>query len=173
MANNRVFLGLGSNLGNRERNLLTAIRLLSNHSKIIVEKVSSLYETQPIGFTEQPDFFNAVIEVTTTLLPEEILTVCLSVECLMGRKREVHWGPRCIDIDVLAYNQLVLETEKLTLPHPYLHQRTFVLIPLQEIAPDAQVYQGLTAGRILTVLQDKNNRVQLIKTREDWVDSDA
>lgn len=173
MAKNKAFLGLGSNLGNREYNLLTAIRLLSDHSEVIVKKISSLYETQPVGFTDQPDFLNAVIEVDTTLLPEKLLAFCLSVECSMDRKREVHWGPRCIDIDVLAYNQLVLRTKDLTLPHPYLHQRKFVLIPLHEIAPGVPVYQGLTAGQILAVLHDENNRVQLAKTMEDWVEVDA
>lgn len=140
-----AYLGLGSNLGGREATLRQAVADLSEQSELSVVRVSSFYETAPVGpIADQPPFLNAVAAVETTLLPTDLLQVCLAVEQHHGRNRvaEVRWGPRTLDIDVLLYGETVLDLPGLTLPHPRLHERAFVLIPLLEIAPDL-VHPGL------------------------------
>ncbi|MDR7865440.1 MAG: 2-amino-4-hydroxy-6-hydroxymethyldihydropteridine diphosphokinase [Sporomusaceae bacterium] len=143
-----ICLGLGSNLGDREGNIAAAVARLAAWPGVTVERVSSLYETAPVGYTDQPDFLNAVISVRTTLTPQELLTACLAVERELGRERKIRWGPRTVDIDVLFYDDVVLATEVLTLPHPRFHERCFVLAPLAEIAGDAPVYAGKTAAEL-------------------------
>jgi 2-amino-4-hydroxy-6-hydroxymethyldihydropteridine diphosphokinase len=165
VANNRAFLGLGSNLGNRENNILNAIHLLAGQAMINIEKISSLYETQPVGFLEQPYFLNAALWITTSLSPEKLLEVCLCIEKRLGRTREIHWGPRYIDIDILVYGEVEMATKLLTLPHPYMHKRKFVLVPLHEIAPNVPIYKGLTAGQVLESMSDDSNIVRLLKKR--------
>lgn len=153
-----IVLGLGSNisLGNitREENIATAIRHLHDHPDIVVKQVSSLYETEPVGLKEQPSFLNAVIEITTDLAPLELLRVCLDTERQMGRVREVRWGPRNIDIDLLLYHNVEMATATLELPHPRMPDRKFVLIPLAEIAGDCIVYKGKTTQALLDVTGD-------------------
>ncbi|HWR43183.1 2-amino-4-hydroxy-6-hydroxymethyldihydropteridine diphosphokinase [Sporomusa sp.] len=159
-----IVLGLGSNIsiGNntREENIATAIRLLSEHSRIAVEQVSSLYETEPVGLKDQPSFLNAVIAITTELPPLELLDVCLGIERQMGRVREVRWGPRNIDIDLLLYHNVEMATITLELPHPRMPDRRFVLIPLAEIAGNLSVYKGKTVQELLAVTGD-NSQVNL------------
>lgn len=129
-----VYLGLGSNLGDREANLRKAIRLLSR--KLRIEGVSSIYETEPQDFFEQPKFLNAVCRAATNLGPAELLEETKIVEKEMGRVPTFRYGPRVIDIDILFYGDLVLETPTLTLPHPRMAERAFVLVPLAEVAGD-------------------------------------
>ena len=128
-----VYLCLGSNLGDREANLSQALLLLS--PKVIVRKVSSVYETRPVGYEEQPMFLNLTCQVATSLDPEELLRLVKDIEANMGRKPDFRNAPRLIDIDILFYNARVIKTEGLTIPHPRLAERAFVLIPLSEIAP--------------------------------------
>lgn len=144
-----IIIGLGSNIGDREKNITSAIRKISNHQEIRIDKVSSLYETKPIGVTEQPDFLNGVISIDTDLTPIKLLEVCLDVESQMGRVRDQRWGPRNIDIDILVYHDQFIQDEVLQIPHPRLHERRFVLIPLLEIAGDIPIYQGLTPEQLL------------------------
>lgn len=144
-----ICLGLGSNLGDRAANIGEAVAALAAWPGIKVTQVSSLYETAPVGLTEQPDFLNAVALVATSLAPAELLAACLAVEKAMGRVRLVRWGPRVIDIDVLLYNDVVLDTPELVLPHPRFHERFFVLVPLAEVAPSLPVYGGKTAIELL------------------------
>jgi len=134
MAENVVFLGLGSNLGDRGENIKKAIEYLE--SKIRIEKVSSIIETEPYGFVDQPKFLNCVLKGTTVLSPFELLEFVLDIENKMGRKRLFKWGPRNIDIDILFYDDCVIDTENLKIPHPELHKRLFVLEPLCEIEKD-------------------------------------
>lgn len=136
MEMNQVFLGLGSNLGNRENYLLQAIRLLEGIKEIRVKKVSSIYETAPIGYINQGAFLNMAIEIETSLQPLELLEQTSNIENTLERKREIHWGPRTIDVDILLFNEETINEEKLTIPHPRMEERAFVLIPLAEIAPD-------------------------------------
>lgn len=128
-----VYLGLGSNLGDREANLRRALELLG--SKVKVLAVSSIYETEPVGFLSQPRFLNAVCRVETAMRPEELLLFVKSIEKGMGRKQSFRNAPREIDIDILLYGDEVMETPELVVPHPGLARRAFVLVPLVEIGP--------------------------------------
>ncbi|WP_226677511.1 2-amino-4-hydroxy-6-hydroxymethyldihydropteridine diphosphokinase [Rossellomorea aquimaris] len=132
---NTAYISLGSNMGDRESYLEKAINILGSHGKIEVTKRSSMYETDPVGFTEQDQFLNMVIEIRTSLSPETLLHQCLQVEIDLGREREFKWGPRIIDLDILLYNHLMVESEDLLIPHPRMQERAFVLIPLLEVAP--------------------------------------
>jgi 2-amino-4-hydroxy-6-hydroxymethyldihydropteridine diphosphokinase len=130
----KVYLGLGSNLGNRARNIYAALRRLRSYVRL--EQISSLYETEPVGLTDQPWFLNLVCAGVTTLSPQDLLRAVKRIEAELGRREGVRFGPRLIDIDVLLYEDQVLATEQLELPHPRLHDRGFVLIPLVELAPN-------------------------------------
>lgn len=133
MAAKMVYLGLGSNLGNKRKNVREAIKLLRLY--VIVTKISSFYETKPVGYADQPDFINAVAEIKTNLTPRQLLRVVKDIEQKMGRKKTFQNGPRIIDIDILLYNDKIIKTKKLIIPHPAIHRRWFVLKPLDEIAP--------------------------------------
>jgi 2-amino-4-hydroxy-6-hydroxymethyldihydropteridine diphosphokinase len=129
-----AYLGLGSNLGEREKGLRQALTLLS--LKVNLDKVSSLYETEPVGYKEQPLFLNLVCRVITDLPPEQLFYLAKDIESRMGRVPSFPNGPRIIDIDILFYEDKIMDTPDFTIPHPRLHDRAFVLIPLAEIAPD-------------------------------------
>lgn len=141
----RAFLGLGSNLEDRANYLAQAISALSS-PMLKVEATSRIYETEPWGVMDQPLYWNQVLEIETSLVPLELLHVCQEIEIRLGRERKEHWGPRTIDIDLLIYDNTVSDTEELTLPHPYLEERAFVLVPLREIAPQLV----LPSGRSIT-----------------------
>ena len=127
-----IFIGLGGNLDDRQKNVEQAKELL----KIQIVGSSSLYETEPVGYLDQPWFINAVIEVRTDLKPAELLQLCLDVERQMKRQRGIPMGPRSIDLDILFYNDIIFLDPDLVIPHPSVAQRRFVLVPLNEIAPD-------------------------------------
>jgi len=129
-----VYLGLGSNLGDRERNLLDAIELLGK--KVVVAQISSPYDTNPVGYTDQTRFLNAVITGETDLTPEDLLVFIKKIEVDMGRTASFVNGPRLIDIDILLYDDVVMDTLSLTIPHARYAERAFVMVPLAEIAPD-------------------------------------
>jgi 2-amino-4-hydroxy-6-hydroxymethyldihydropteridine diphosphokinase len=131
---NQAYIALGSNIDDRFTYLTNAISELNKHEKIKVVNVSSIYETDPVGYTEQSPFLNMVVSVETTLNPHDLLEECLHIELILGRKREIKWGPRTVDLDILLYNQENMETDTLIIPHPRMHERAFVLIPLLEIA---------------------------------------
>jgi len=129
-----VYLCFGSNLGEREKNLAQALTLLSQ--KVNLEKVSSIYETEPVGYKEQPPFLNLACQISTDLNAEKLLHLAKDIENKMGRIASFRNSPRPIDIDILFYNKQVVKTQNLTIPHPRLAERAFVLIPLAEIAPE-------------------------------------
>ncbi len=133
-----AFLALGGNLGDVRATFERAIAMLCSDSAVTLTARSSNYRTPPWGVTDQPAFLNAVIAIATTLAPHALLHRALDCERALGRDRarERHWGPRTIDIDILAYDNLDLHDPHLTLPHPHLFERAFVLVPLAEIAPD-------------------------------------
>ena len=131
----KVFIGIGSNLGDRESHCGSAINLLIE-SGISVLKRSAMIETKPWGVTDQPVFLNMVIEIETGLKPHELLTLLKKTEHAVGRTETVRWGPRVIDLDILFYEDAVLKTHDLEIPHPRISEREFVLRPLAEIAPD-------------------------------------
>jgi 2-amino-4-hydroxy-6-hydroxymethyldihydropteridine diphosphokinase len=129
-----VYLSLGTNLGNRAANLKRAIASLP--PQMTVKSKSKVYETPPWGYTDQEKFLNQVVKVTTYLEPEKLLKHIKRMEVAMGRKTSFRYGPRLIDIDILFYDDEILETPSLTIPHPNLHERGFVLLPMMDIAPD-------------------------------------
>jgi 2-amino-4-hydroxy-6-hydroxymethyldihydropteridine diphosphokinase len=133
----KVYLGIGSNLGERRKNIEEAISLLMESDSIRVKKISSLIETEPEGVREQPFFLNGVVEIETELSPSLLLKCLKSIEKELGRKDTKRWGPRIIDLDILLYGDLIIADDNLKIPHPLLTERNFVLTPLREIAPDA------------------------------------
>jgi len=128
-----AYLGLGSNIGERQEYLNKAIILLDNNEQIIVQKVSSFYDTEPVGYAEQDNFLNAVVEIKTTLEPLELIRVCQQIEAELGRVRTIRWGPRTIDIDILLYGKQEINEEDLIIPHPRMYERDFVMKPLKEL----------------------------------------
>lgn len=134
-----AYLGLGGNLGDPVANMSAALQALDAAPDIDVDAVSPLYRTPPWGVAEQPDFMNAVARVRTSLAPRALLDRCLQIERSLKRERRERWGPRIIDLDVLVYDQVEMAEEGLILPHPRMHERAFVLVPLADIAPDLRL----------------------------------
>ncbi len=134
-----AYLGLGSNIGDRLSNMRAAVEYIRNYRGCCIVDVSALYETKAVGVIEQPDFLNAVISIRTILTPKDLLEMCRSIENELGRKRTIRWGPRVIDVDILVYDNLMIKTDELTIPHPEMTSRAFVMVPLAEIAPDLLV----------------------------------
>lgn len=131
----RVYIGIGSNLGRREEQCMRAIGVMREKG-LMVLRHSSLHETEPWGNENQPSFINAVVEVETGLKPIPLLALLKQIEHDMGRQHTVRWGPRMIDLDILFYDDLKMDEPGLSIPHPLMHERVFVLAPLAEIAPD-------------------------------------
>ena len=133
-----AYLGLGSNLGQREQNLANALKSLAEHPQVTVERSSAIYETAPWGYTDQPDFLNCVLEIATTLEPVPLLELAKRIEQQLGRQPGVRYGPRLVDIDLLLYGDQVVAVADpdLQIPHPRLEQRAFVLVPLAELAAE-------------------------------------
>jgi 2-amino-4-hydroxy-6-hydroxymethyldihydropteridine diphosphokinase len=144
----KAVIALGSNLGNRELNIDSAI---AEMAKIIeITHLSTNHETDPVGGPEQPKYLNAIAIAETELEPEELLTAMLDIENKLGRKREIHWGPRTLDLDLIVFGDEVIDSEILVLPHPRAHERRFVLEPWLEIEPDAYI-PGI--GKVESILQ--------------------
>lgn len=132
----KVYLSLGSNMGDKRENLLEAIKRVGELENTEVVKSSTILETEPFGYIEQDNFLNACLEVKTLLTPQEFLSSILKIELDMGRVREIKWGPRVIDIDILFYDNEIIQEDNLAVPHPWICEREFVLEPLSEIAPN-------------------------------------
>lgn len=135
----KAVLGIGTNMGDRADNINSAVESLSLVPGITVLRTSDIYETEPWGFTDQPDFYNNVVEIETELTPNALLGVCLGIEAAMGRVRVFKNGPRIIDIDLLVYEGAKSDTEELRLPHPRISERAFVLVPLKDLYDDLNV----------------------------------
>lgn len=147
---NKVYLGLGSNIGESKKNIERALSLLSKKTNIISQ--SSYYKTEPVGFKDQAWFLNMVIEVETDLSPMELLDFTQGIEKEMKRVKTRINGPRIIDVDILLYNQEEINSERLTIPHPRMRERAFVMIPMHEIAPEI-IIEGTTIEEIIDKLE--------------------
>ena len=148
-----VYIGFGTNIGDREDNYDQAIKELNVADGVSVSRASRLHEYPPMG-PPQPDYLNGAIEISTTLRPTELLAELNRIEAALGRERVIHWGPRTVDLDILFWGDLILNTETLTIPHPGACERLFVLEPLVEIAPDlADPRSGQKVSEILASLR--------------------
>ena len=147
-----AYLSIGSNIGNKEENLHRAIELINSYKEIEVEKVSSFLVTEPWGYLDQEKFVNAALKLKTILSPQELMKVLLDIEQEMKRERIIKWGPRIIDLDIIFYDNLVLEDELVTVPHPRMEEREFVLKPLSEICGNK--VHPLLKKRVFRLLED-------------------
>jgi 2-amino-4-hydroxy-6-hydroxymethyldihydropteridine diphosphokinase len=163
----KAFLGLGSNQGDRARMLARARDLLAGPD-LHIARASHVYESAPWGVTDQPWFLNQVLEVRTALAPHPLLERCRGVETRLGRVRPSRWGPRTIDVDILLYDDVVMSTAALTIPHRRLRERAFVLIPLAEIDPGLRLPGGERIADLLAGLPDQGSvRAFLVPAGED------
>lgn len=166
-ANNRAFLGLGGNLGNPLEGFITARRQLADHPSVTVIASSPLYRTPAVGGPKgQPDYLNAVLEIDTDLTPHELLELCQTIELDCGRVRKVRWAARTLDIDLLFFTAMCSDDALLTLPHPRLHERHFVLMPLVDLCPE-WIHPRLkrTASELLSDLPEP---VGIIQVAKEW-----
>jgi 2-amino-4-hydroxy-6-hydroxymethyldihydropteridine diphosphokinase len=149
---NSVYLSLGSNVGDRAENIVSALSFLQSSLSVNIEKISSFYETSPVG-PKQRSFYNVVIEVRTDLTPDDLLLFVKQVEYILGRRKTVKWGPRVIDVDILFFGRKIIDQTGLTVPHKEIQNRLFVLIPLSEIAGD--FVHSVLKQKISDILCDK------------------
>lgn len=164
--NKKIYLGLGSNMGDKQQNLAHAIALIAETEQINVTQQSSIYITAPWGKTDQDAFLNQVIEIETELMPLALLHVLQKIEIKLGRLRNEKWGPRVIDIDILLFREEIIGLQELTIPHPYLYARLFVLIPLQEIAPQLIFPDGKGIGEVLARTAQLEDASQSIRKKK-------
>jgi 2-amino-4-hydroxy-6-hydroxymethyldihydropteridine diphosphokinase len=149
---NIVYLSLGSNVGNRTENIISALSLLQSNEFVNIKKISSFYETSPIG-PNQRNFYNVVINANTNLNPKELLSLIKQIEKFIGRVDTIHWGPRVIDIDILFFNKNVFSNKCLTIPHKEIQNRLFILIPLSEI--DKNFIHPIFKKKVSDILNEK------------------
>ncbi|MCV6577019.1 MAG: 2-amino-4-hydroxy-6-hydroxymethyldihydropteridine diphosphokinase [Cohaesibacter sp.] len=147
----RAYLSLGGNLGDPRQSIRTAVTTLDQHPKIKLIALSHFYKTPPWGNENQPPFVNACAQIETDLPAADLLAQCLKTEHDMGRERLEHWGPRIIDIDILTYGKEAIDQDTLTIPHPYMMERGFVLVPLKDLEPDFSL-NGLSIDQALAKL---------------------
>jgi len=166
MKSERIFLSIGSNLGDRLNHLQKGLELLCDATAGKIIKKSSVYETPPFGYLEQPSFYNAVAELQTAVEPEELLENIHQVEASCGRQRLIHWGPRTLDMDILLFGSRQMATKDLTIPHPGLVERHFVLEPWAEIAPEVMIPGLGTVEELLGKLPEAKDIKRVILATE-------
>lgn len=152
----KVFIGAGSNLGNKKNNIEKALELLGETPGVTVRRVAPLYRTEPVGYLDQDWFLNTVAEVFTILSPRELLGVLLAIEERLGRVRTVHWGPRPVDLDIILYGNESVNEPGLVIPHPCMLERVFVMAPLSDLAPDLVLPGGARAVDLAESLKESN-----------------
>jgi 2-amino-4-hydroxy-6-hydroxymethyldihydropteridine diphosphokinase len=168
---NKVYIALGTNIEPRFNHLQEALRRIQEHKKISILKQSSIYETAPVGYTNQADFLNMVIQAETDCTPIELLDYCQQIEKELGRKRTIRFGPRTIDLDILLYNQENIKMERLTIPHPRMHERAFVLVPLNEIAPNTVLPLTMENKRVVDAIKELSGND--LKDVEIWTKKES
>ncbi|HZK48428.1 MAG TPA: 2-amino-4-hydroxy-6-hydroxymethyldihydropteridine diphosphokinase [Thermoleophilia bacterium] len=161
-----AYLGLGSNQGDSRTLLEEAVRGLSTVAGVRVTGLSRCYRTAAVGMEDQPDFLNMIVEIATTLAPLELLEAVQSLESAAGRVRTVRWGPRTLDVDILWYDGIFMDHDRLQLPHPRMQERRFVLEPLAELAPDLVLGNGLTVRESLAEVLDQDVAVMVDPRKE-------
>jgi len=167
----RAFLGFGGNIGDSISHFCCALQRLSAHPHITVTASSPVYRTPAVGGpANQPDYLNGVIEISTDMAPHKLLQLCRQIEDSAGRSRDIHWGPRTLDIDLLFIDNLVLDDPLLTIPHPRLHQRQFVLLPLNDLAP--QLRHPQINKTVAELLADLPPATGISKLNEKWASND-
>ena len=159
----RAIIALGSNIGDKVGTIQNAVEAIDRLPGTRVTRTSAIYRTPPWGITDQDWFANAAIAVDTALSPDETLDACLAIEAAMGRIRRERWGPRVIDLDLLTHGEAVTKSERLTLPHPRISERAFVLIPLRDITPDLRL-NGRSIDEMLAML-DSTGIMEMAKIR--------
>lgn len=164
---NLVYLSLGSNLGDKEKNLAAAAEQIVSLPEVHLLAKSSLYRTEPIGYMEQDWFLNAVLKVATALSPLELLDRTQAIENTLGRQRLIHWGPRTMDIDILLFNEQVIDLPRLRVPHPEMTKRLFVLLPLAEIDQQVMIPQAGAVGELLAGYPGQSG-IELVKKSDQW-----
>ena len=156
-----AYLSLGSNLGDREKYIKEAVGALRDEPAIRHVRVSEIIETEPYGYTDQPSFLNAAVELQTLEDPERLLHICQRIEKKGKRERTIHWGPRTIDLDILLFGTEVVQTENLTIPHREMHKRRFVLEPLSQLAPWA--CHPVLGERVMELLENVEKKEQSLR----------
>lgn len=165
-----AYIALGANLGNREATLKEALHRLDQHEAIEVLRCSRIYETEPVGYLDQPQFLNMTAALRTTLAPEALLQVMLEIENQLGRVRDIRYGPRTVDLDLLWVEGQTLDTPDLTLPHPRMMERAFVLVPLSDIVPQDQSGASLHS-KLAAALQELDGKEGMrLWTSNEWED---
>lgn len=154
-----AYIAMGSNMGNKRENIEEAIRIINDLHTCKVSRISNFYETKPVGYLDQEDFVNCVIEIKTLLLPKELMGTLLSIEKKLKRERIIKWGPRTIDLDIILYDNIITTDEDVLIPHPRMHERLFVLKPLSDIAP--YIIHPVLNKRIIT-LTEELSKVQIL-----------
>lgn len=158
-----AYVALGSNIGDREKLLQSALDLIGGYPGIKLERVSAVYQTDPVGYTDQPPFLNMVAAVRTSLEPILLLRALLALEQQLGRTREIRFGPRTIDLDLLLYGQVSMDQEELTLPHPRMLERAFVLVPLHDVLSAGHPLEGQVALASSEALRQGKEGIQVWK----------
>ena len=166
---NRAYIALGSNIAPRMDYLLQAIEAIGDVKQMSVVKKSSIYETEPVGYENQENFLNQVVEITTQYSPLELLEACQLIENKLGRERDIRWGPRTIDLDILLYNQESIVTNQLIIPHPRMDSRAFVLVPLAELNPELIIPTTNNAVREHLSLISNHEKRGVVK----WIKQDG
>lgn len=159
-----AYIGFGSNIGDRLNYIQNAIDAISQTEGITLHQISSIYKTAPVGYDVQDDFLNGVIEIQTDLPPLILLHTLKHIETLVGRQHRSRWGPREIDLDILIYENVCIRTEKITIPHPEMHHRKFVLVPLAELAPD--LLHPIAKRTITDILNNLDIDQSIVKCEE-------
>jgi 2-amino-4-hydroxy-6-hydroxymethyldihydropteridine diphosphokinase len=160
----RAYLSLGSNLGDRVRNITKALESLGE-AGVLIRRVSSFYKTEPVEFRPQPWFVNCAVEIETSLMPMHLLKAVKKVERSLGRRNGIPKGPRLIDIDILLYENVAVHSRALTIPHPGLSERRFVLIPLRDLA--AQLRHPLTRRTVVEMLKETPDTSQVVRLKSE------
>ncbi|NLD47395.1 MAG: 2-amino-4-hydroxy-6-hydroxymethyldihydropteridine diphosphokinase [Clostridiaceae bacterium] len=166
---NRVYLSLGSNMGDREKNLRIAVKLISRIDRTYLCYVSGIYETEPVGYREQGYFLNMAVSLDTDLSPQTFLKELQHIESILKRERKIHWGPRTIDIDILLYGGLEINSPELVIPHPRMFERAFVLVPLKEVLKGEPVCDR-DIDELIRVCSDREG-VRLYKDNTGFIES--